>query len=525
MKLFSVMMLTMIPVRGLAAQAAADWSTNDRVVIGDFTKITSVASAQDRVYVTSPLSLLIWNPQFRHWDLPITPPDPTTLDRVFVSLVDPLDNSLWLGRVDGWVHYDPSIQLWDRGTVPGGVQEIAFDQNAPVSGLFLRSGNSWYIVPRGGNAAIPASAPARPLRPATVRDAITANPTLQSNGAAFLMNSQLTVARFTVAARSFDGLGWYIGTWGVGLLYLQDGGAFPERLTFGIPGSTAGALFTAPGGVWVSTDKSSTSEQAGLAFVASDLSEFNWIQGPTGFGLPFAQVRRIIGLERDLWAATEQGLAKVDPESGHIDLFNEARGLPDNRVYAVTARRGKLAVGTARGLSVLHDKQLERVAPDYVGPVYALAFSSNADSIWVGTPRGVFIALPGESGLVLPMELSTAAALGEPVVGLTWQGDTLMALTEDRLIWRDPRLKSWWLGPTLSTVLGRLRAFAPGEGGVWIAGEQGVGFVPFNALPARTLRFPADLPGEPVDLALDDDFLWIATQQGLVRFRLEAIRP
>ncbi|MEP7324366.1 MAG: hypothetical protein ABI836_00330, partial [Gemmatimonadota bacterium] len=131
------------------AQGGRDWSTRDRVVIGDFTRITSIAAAQDRVYATSPTSLVIWNPQFRQWDAPITPTDPTLLERVFTALIDPLDNSLWLGRVDGWVHFQPSIQSWDRGLVPGGVQEIAFDMDQPIAGLFIRSGGAWLLVPRG----------------------------------------------------------------------------------------------------------------------------------------------------------------------------------------------------------------------------------------------------------------------------------------------------------------------------------------------------------------------------------------
>ncbi|MEO8295972.1 MAG: hypothetical protein ABI613_10700 [Gemmatimonadota bacterium] len=500
-----------------------DWSTRDRVVIGDFTRITSVAAAQDRIYVTSPTSLLIWNPQFRQWEGPIVPPDPTTIERVFNALVDPLDNSLWLARVDGWAHYDAAIQLWERGTVPGGVQEIAFDLDAPVSGLFLRSGGSWLVVPRGGNVAIPTNPPGRPLRPFSVQDAFNANPILQTNSAQVLLDNRLQSARYTVAARAFDGLGWYLGTWGVGLLFLPDGGIMPQRLTFGLPGESVGATFAAPGGIWVSTDRT-TNSAAGLAFVASDLSGFNWIQGDQGFGLPFARVRKIVGLNANLWAATDGGLGRINPENGRIEMFDEGRGLADNRVYSVATRRGILVAGTARGLSMLKDGKLERLAPEFVDPVYAVAISQDGDTIWTGTPRGLLAAIPGDPGLSLPAELNTVATLGEPVVALMWQRDTLVGLTEDRVIWRDARLKTWWLGPTISTTLGRLRAMAGGEGGLWVAGDQGVALVPFNAIPARVLRVPGDIPGSPYDLAIDDQYLWIATEHGLVRFRLDAIR-
>ena len=509
---------------GLAQTGGRDWSPEDRVIVGDFTRITSVASSQDRVFATSPSALLIWDPQFRRWQGPISPPDHRLLERVFTSMVDPLDNSLWLARVDGWVHYDPNIQLWDHGVMPEGVQEIAFDLNAPVSGLHIRSGGNWYVVPRGGIAAIPGSAPGRALRPLTVQEAIRANPTLQSASAQVLLDNRLAAARFTAAARSVDGLGWYIGTWGVGLLYLPEGGIVPQRLTYGLPGTLTTSLFSAPGGVWVSTDRSNTSTSS-LSYVSLDLSGFNWIQGDAGIGLPFSRVRRILGLNSDLWLATDAGAARINPDDGRVEMFDEGRGLSDNRVYSIAARRGVLVVGTARGLSTIRDGAVQRLAPEYVEPVYALALSTAADTVWVGTPRGMRIAVPGEANLVLPAELNTVAALSEPVVAIGWHADTLVGLTEDRIIWRDARLKSWWLGPTISSSVGRLRAFASGTGGLWVAAEKGIAFVPFNAMPARVFFAPTDIPGTPLDVTVDEDHLWVASDGGLTRFRLAALRP
>jgi ligand-binding sensor domain-containing protein len=276
--------------------------------------------------------------------------------------------------------------------------------------------------------------------------------------------------------------------------------------------------------VWVSTDRTSTSAGA-LSYVASDMSGFTWIQGQQGFGLPFSRVREILGLNENLWVGTDAGAAQIGPDNGDVALFDEGKGLSDNRVYSIAARRGVLVVGTARGLNTIRDGQVVRIAPEYVEPVYSLALSARADTIWTGTPRGLRIAVDGEANLLLPSELNTIAALSEPVVALGWQRDTLVGLTEDRVIWRDSRLRSWWLGPTISSSLGRLRAFASAEGGLWVAGERGVAFVPFNAMPARILFSPTDIPGTPLDVAVDEDYLWIASDAGLVRFRLAAVRP
>src|SRR5512145_90119 len=135
---------------GRAQTASRDWRPADRTVIGDFSRITAVAAALDRVFVASPTGVLIWHPQFRTWEGPYDPPNDTELVGVFAGLVDPLDQSLWLARSDGWVHFQPELEIWDQGQVSGGVQSIAFDENDPVAGLYVRSQGGWQVVPRGG---------------------------------------------------------------------------------------------------------------------------------------------------------------------------------------------------------------------------------------------------------------------------------------------------------------------------------------------------------------------------------------
>lgn len=524
MRLIPAALLLTLAATPLAGQSR-DWSPHDRLIIGDFTRITSVAAAQDRVYITSPSALLVWNPLFRRWEGPFQPDDPNILPRVFISLVDPLDNSLWLARLDGWVHYNPDLRVWDQGAVSTAVREIAFDLDAPGSGLFIRTSAGWMVVPRGGLSAVPASPPSRPLRPLSVQDALQANPTLLSNSSQILLDNRLNQSRYTAAARSFDGLGWYLGTWGSGLLYLSDGAALPDRLTFGLPGSIAGSVLTVPGGVWVATEQDGPQTGPALTFAASDLSEFRWLQGQRAFGYPFHQIRRIRAYGQELWAATDAGAARINPQTGDVQVLDTGRGLPDQLVFDLTIRRGVTAFATGRGVALMRDGSVQRAAPDFADPAYAVALSQDTDTLWVGTGAGVRIAVEGESRLILPGELRTIAALAEPVVALGWVADTLVGVTQDRVIWRDARTRTWWPGPTLSPMLGRLHAFVPDGSGVWVAGERGVGFTLFNAMPIRVLSNPGDLPGEPLDLAIDEQYLWVATRGGLVRFRLDAIRP
>ena len=65
-----------------AQRSSRDWIPADRAIIGDFSRITTVAAASDRVFATSPSALLVWRPQFQRWEGPFEPPETGTLARV-----------------------------------------------------------------------------------------------------------------------------------------------------------------------------------------------------------------------------------------------------------------------------------------------------------------------------------------------------------------------------------------------------------------------------------------------------------
>ena len=294
-----------------------------------------------------------------------------------------------------------------------------------------------------------------------------------------------------------------------------------EQMAFGLPSPVVGAVFDAADGVWAATDRTAQTDAA-LTFVDPELKQFRSLRGPPASGVPFTQSRHLVGQQKSLWVATDFGLARVAMADGRIDLVDAARGLPDNRVYAVVSRQGRITVGTARGVARVDDSlRVDRVAPLF-GEAARAVFPTG-DSVWVGTSRGVLLALPGARDLVRPAALATAS-LQAPVVAFGSLADTVVALTRDQLLWRDPRTGGWTLAPNLSGLLGDLRSFTADGEGFWVAGEHGVGFARLGAPAIVTLR-EGDLPGTSNDIAVDREYLWVATNGGLVRFRLSAIRP
>jgi hypothetical protein len=522
MRTLGTMVISAVVTVAAAAQSPSrDWRPEDRTVIGDFSRVTSIATSPDRVYVTSPSSVVIWQPQFQTWSGPYEPPNRETLVGVFAALIDPLDQSLWLARGHGWVHFQPDLQLWDEGPVSDAVVTIAFDENDPGSGLYLRTRGGWLLLPRGGMVPTPGRPPAKPILPASLEEVLRQTPTLQANAAQFLLDSRMRPVRFTAAARSFDNQGWYLGTSGLGLLYLPDAAAIPERVPFGLPAEFVGAVISWPGGLWAATNRTAQADAA-FTFVDSELRQFRTVRGLPATGTPFNRVRELAGQDRALWAATDFGLARVDPADDRIELFDQGRGLPDSRVFDVAGRQGRIVVGTAHGLARMDESlRLTRVAPLFADAAYAV-FPAG-DSIWVGTPRGVLLAVPGHDDLERPRGLASAS-FQVPVFEFATLGDTLVALTRDHMMWRDPRSQTWSSGPNLSGLLGRLRRFAADGPGFWVAGDRGVGFARLGGSPVLPLR-EGDLPGPANDLAVDRKHLWVATEYGLVRFRLDAVRP
>jgi hypothetical protein len=505
----------------LTAQAPTrDWRPADRVVVGDFSTITSVAAASDRIYATSPDQLLIRQAQFREWEGTVDPPAPDLLRGVFISLADPLDNSLWLATPNAWIHYEPNLRLWSSGAAPGRISGIAFDLANPLGGLLLRTAGGWFEVARGGATATTASAPERPLLPVSAPQFLQQHPSVAAMSSSFLLDGRMMQAEFTSAAQSFDRLGWYLGTAGAGLFYLQEGAAIPERLPFGVLGPSVTALFAAPGGIWAASERTA-GNYATMSYASSDLREFRYLQGPPATGLPFGTARRVIGMGRSLWLATDQGLARMDPATGRVEMIDRGRGLPDSRVYDVMSRQGWIGVATARGAARVSDSlEVFRVAPDFNDPAYAVSIS--ADTTWIGTGIGIFYTV-GRTGDLLRPSGTESPEFREPVVQISWLGDTLVALAQDRLFWRDSR-GAWHHDPEVTSVLGTLRAMRVDGPGVWLAGEKGFAFSR-PGFPVSRVFGIGDIPADARDVAVDADYIWVATGNGLVRFAREAIRP
>jgi ligand-binding sensor domain-containing protein len=212
-----------------------------------------------------------------------------------------------------------------------------------------------------------------------------------------------------------------------------------------------------------------------------------------------------------LWLATEQGVLRIETSSFAARLWD----FPDATCLAASARG--IWVGSRRGLSIISaDSRVQEIGPDGLAITSLLAAG---DTLWVGTNVGLGMLLPGMNAITTPPELAERSSLRVTVYALGRLQDTIVMATERELLWRDPATRAW-TAVTLPLTLGIPTALSTDhDGTLWIGGTRGLAEAEIARGFIRVHAVPFEIPAPVRDLASDRDFLWAATDSGLMRIR------
>lgn len=185
----------------------------------------------------------------------------------------------------------------------------------------------------------------------------------------------LPSARVTTLAQDAAGYLWF-GT--AGGLARYDGGAL-ETLVGAASGVGIAAILPAPDdGVWVATE-------AGLLGVWRD-EVFTPVFDARGEVSGAAALT--IDSTGSMWLAVEDRVVRVDPPGGVTEIPVAAEGCCRT---ALRDRRGRIWVGTDRGLATLRDGRLAEVDIGLpAGTGVNLLLEDRAGTLWAGTDRGLY---------------------------------------------------------------------------------------------------------------------------------------
>ena len=516
-----------------AGQArSANGRGDERRIIGSFADVRAVGVSRRYVFAATSGGIAVYDRLFDNWLPPLSRENGLSDAQITFMAGDPVEDAVWLGVPGAVLVYRPQSEQLQRTMLTGVPDIIMFDRSAS-SDAFVRAAGQWSRVSRLGLATPVAGPPAPDQRftPRTLSDVYGAFPGLRSASPLLFRNQQpdrpLRPYQVIAGASSPDQLTEvWLGTAGDGLYKVDVTLQRTTPLRFGLIESGVGALALAADGVW-SAGLGASRLRSGLTFASNDLQHWRWIDGTISVPMLGLRSTSMSIRAQRAWIGTDRGVvrARIDGSEA-MDMWTSMDGLPDDRVFAVTARENGAWVGTARGLVFITDTSDARsprtrgVGVRLLANTAVHALLPIGDTLWMGTAAGL---LAMHSGGTVARPLGDDPALRGPIVALAWSDTILLAATETAVL---------RLSPTGSAEPARIAALDVSKVGqvtrlaidnrtIVMAGTDAVVLLQRSG-SGRVLRVPYDLPGPALDVAMSRDWLWIATPDGLVRFRRAA---
>ncbi len=508
---------------------------DERQRIGSFSNVQAVAVSRRYVFAAGSSGIAIYDRVMNSWLPPLTRDDGLSDQQITVLAGDPMEDALWLGVPGGVIMYRPLTEQLQRTIVTGVPELIAFDR-ARTGDALIRAGGEWTRISRVGIATPMARPPLAGtlILPRTLNDLYAQFPTLRTQPSLLLRSQQSdrplrSVQIISGAASPERASEVWLGTAGDGLFRLDPTFMQSTPLPYGLIEPGVGALALAADGVWAA-GLGQSFDRGGLSFVGSDLQQFRWIDGTIAVPLVGVRGLSLVTRASRAWLGTDRGLVRVRLDGTQaMQSWGVLDGLPDERVLSVATRDDGVWAGTARGLVYVSDSSDTRnVRTRGLGvrmldnvPVHALQFTG--DTLWIGTAAGLMaIASPnGRAGGVVLRPLGSDPALRRAVRSLAWSDTVLLAATDDAVLRLAPRggVEPVPVDALDVRQVGRVTKVAIDDRTMWLAGTDGVVIVSRRDGATRVLRVPGDVPGPVLDIAVNRDYMWFGTPQGLIRLR------
>jgi ligand-binding sensor domain-containing protein len=517
-------------LHGAAPAAAAQtppsrlWRAEERTFITDLWRVTAVAATSAVLYAATPNGLAVYDRAFLSLRDVLGAMDGFPLTPVTAMAADPADDTAWLGAAGLWVAYEPQARRFESGALPGTVSEVALDARDPSRGAYFRTSAGWYFVPRGGLTAEPAMAvppPAARIGQLTAEELRRRAPALDVARMRLERDDQLRSFVMTSAALAPVSTDLFIGTSGNGVFRVDPLTYSADRYPAGLVGASVGALAMGQGQVCAGSEANAGSRRHGITCFREDLANPSYFEGRGLAELPGTWIRRLLVTRRALWAATDAGLLRVDRSSGALQQLLMRDGLPSDDVRALAPAPDGIWVGTTRGIAAVveQDNRRATVATAIAGNA-TLALAARGDTLWLGTVAGLAVLLPGERA---PLAVMGHPELRDPIVALALLRDTVVAATEARLLLGAD--SGWRVVDPAGPSIGRLVALAADTGGLWVAGSNGLAFFKPTDGFWTALTAQGDIPQPVRDVAVTRNHVWVATQQGVVRYLKRVLVP
>jgi hypothetical protein len=502
----------------------------DRVVITSMSTVQAVAITRRYVFVATPNALGIFDRQFDRWLPPLSQRDGWTGGTLTLFAGDPNDDVLWFATLSGLYRYRAVINDLQRTTLPDLPRQIFFDRGDPSAGAFvLGAQQAWRISATGMSQVVglrDLPPPVRRVTPATLGDIYQRYPALRDFERLLTQDEELRSFPVTSGASAPDRSEVWLGTAGGGVFKVDPLFTRSEPRPFGLLEPGAGAISASSDGVWIAGSGDRVTMRNGLTFVDHELSRWRWVDGGTLGPLDGGRAFAIVPWEGAVWVGGQYGLQRVDAQTGRAGRRVAVEsGLPSSIVLSLAAQPGGVWVGTSRGLAFVADSgvgvQGLTVESTILENTAVRSLVRRRDTLWIATDAGVAVLTPGETRPRRLRASEVSARLGSAISALaiadtvlavgTLRGEVHLLHTGDGRELPPPVIDMGRGGAVVGVAMDALS--------LWVAGANGVTVIDRATGTGRFLAAGTELPGEVTGVALARNYAWVATRDGVVRYR------
>ncbi len=293
---------------------------------------------------------------------------------------------------------------------------------------------------------------------------------------------------------------------GLGVFKGSERRRFLEPLSFGPESQHINELVYMDGKMWVLASR----PKDAITRFNPDFSNWEYIIPGYNQGFPNGNIKDMCFWQGYYWFASEDGVIRMDVNGNSFKTFGFYEGVKD-KALSLCVHQGKLYAGSKRGLSVLSESDGQFMAIPKKGilnlPIYGL--SSGKEYLWVSTRYGLYGLRKDAWDQPRKIELTQGLKVWD---ALEYQGKLYYTM-DDKLYLQKGNKPA-------QELLRRpgLRKIKVQKGNVWAVFSEGaVVYNPSNDLSLDFFLNDGIIGSRVKALALDERFIWVATDEGISR--------
>jgi ligand-binding sensor domain-containing protein len=316
--------------------------------------------------------------------------------------------------------------------------------------------------------------------------------------------------------------GWgnlWIGTWGLGAAHSDNASRRIDLLPYGLLQKDITCLYRDGDVLWMG-GMAENSYRTGLTRFNTKNNSFDYVESYGGLIYNADNVYDITANDRDLFAATGDGVWVVSRKDKKTsDQLKRSSGLPDNNVAALFASGDTLFVGTEYGVGEIYlfTDSVKRISPTMLPSHTVLCLEKAGNDLWIGTNSGVY-RLDLETGMLGFLSSDKLSHAGS-VYDIKYIDGKIWLASDYELASIDISTAEIKLYPEVNNY-GGANAVAANDTLIAAATMQGLLLISQGKHPYSQLFTTSDglLSDNIRDLIFDENYLWLGTDSGLVRF-------